>query len=138
LQVEGSIATNTFVHGAGTLAGTGTVFGNVTSNGRVSPGDGPGTLTVNNSYTQGSSGRLLIDIAGPNTGQFSVLNVLGNANLNGALDPVLLNGFIPVVGESFTFMNYAGLPERFPVLRPTMSGAASSNGQSPTMVRMLR
>ena len=28
-------------------------------------------------------------------GDFSVLNVLGNANLNGFLEPVLLNGFVP-------------------------------------------
>ena len=38
-------------------------------------------LTVN-SYMQMSGSTLLIDIAGPNTGQFSVLDVLGNANIN--------------------------------------------------------
>jgi len=29
------------------------------------------------------------------------------------LDPVLLNGFTPTVGESFTFMNYASLTGAF-------------------------
>jgi autotransporter-associated beta strand protein len=113
LQVDGSITSNTFVHRTGTLAGTGTVHGNVTSNGTVSPGDGPGTLTVNNNYTQGSNGRLLIHIAGPNTGQFSVLDVLGNANLNGLLHPVVLNNFTPTIGESFTFLDYASLTGAF-------------------------
>ena len=60
-----------------------------------------------------SGGTLLIDIAGANTGQFSVLDVLGNANLNGFLHPVLLNGFIPTIGESFTFMDYASLTGAF-------------------------
>jgi autotransporter-associated beta strand protein len=116
LKVDGSITSNTFVNLHGTLAGTGTVIGNVTNNrgGTVSPGDAPGTLTVN-SYTQMSGSTLLIDIAGPNTGQFSVLDVLGNANVNpnGLLLPVLLNGFVPTVGESFTFLDYSALTGTF-------------------------
>ena len=101
----------------GTLAGTGTVIGNVTNNvgGTVSPGDAPGgTLTVN-SYTQRNGGTLLIDIAGPNTGQFSILDVLGTANLkpNSLLLPALQNGFVPTVGESFTFVDYAALTGTF-------------------------
>jgi autotransporter-associated beta strand protein len=112
LQVDGSITSNTFVGRHGTLAGTGTVQGDVTNNGVVSPGDAPGTLTVS-SYMQARSGTLLIDIAAGSSGQFSVLNVLGNANLNGVLDPMLLNGFIPEIGESFTFMEYTSLTGAF-------------------------
>jgi VPDSG-CTERM motif len=112
LKVDGSIMSNTFVN-SGTLAGTGAVHGNVTNNrGMVSPGDALGTLTVN-SYTQMSHGILLIYIAGQNTGQSSVLDVLGNANLNGILHPVLQNGFISTVGQSFTFMNYTALTGAF-------------------------
>jgi autotransporter-associated beta strand repeat len=109
LKVDGSITSNTIVSHGGTLAGTGTVGGNVTNAGLVSPGDAPGTLTVNGSYTQASNGTLLIDIAGPNTGEFSVLDVLGNANLSGRLDPVLLDGFVPTIGESFTFLDYGAV-----------------------------
>ena len=117
LQVDGSIRSNTSVNRGGTLAGTGTVIGNVTNRfrGTVSPGDAPkapGTLTVNN-YTQMNDSTLLIDIAGTNTGQFGVLDVLGSANVSGILDPVLLNGFIPEVGDSFTFMNYSALTGTF-------------------------
>jgi hypothetical protein len=106
LKVDGSITSNTFVNHFGTLAGTGTVGGTVVNAGVVSPGDAPGTVTVNGNYTQMGSGTLLIDIAGASAGQFSVLDVLGTANLNGQLDPVLLNGFIPTVGESFAFLLY--------------------------------
>ena len=43
------------------------------------------------------------------TGEFSVLNVLGTANLSGQLDPTLLSGFLPTIGESFTFLNYGAV-----------------------------
>jgi len=110
LKIDGSLTGNTFVNNSGTLAGMGTVHGNVTNNGTVSPGDALGTLTVDG-YSQASNGRLLIDIAGPN--QSSVLDVLGNASLNGFLHPVLLNGFTPTIGESFTFVDYASLMGAF-------------------------
>jgi autotransporter-associated beta strand protein len=112
LQVDGSITSNTFVNHGGALAGSGTVNGNVTNNhgGKVSPGDVlgvPGVLTVEDNYTQTPSAALLIQIEGADAGQVSVLDVRGNANLNGFLDPVLLNGFVPAIGQSFSFLNYA-------------------------------
>jgi hypothetical protein len=55
------------------------------------------------------SGKLLIDIAGTSAGQFSVLNVLGNTNVNGFLDPVLLDSFTPSIGDQFIFLNYGSL-----------------------------
>jgi hypothetical protein len=116
LQVDGSIGSNTSVHGRGTLAGTGTINGNVTNNGRVSPGEAPGVpgmLTVVHNYTQTQYATLMIQLAGMSPGQFSVLDVLGSANLNGFLDPVLLNGFIPTIGDSFIFLNYASLTGGF-------------------------
>jgi autotransporter-associated beta strand protein len=106
LQVDGSITSNTFVNHGGTLAGGGTVNGNVTNNGRVSPGEAPGVpgmLTVVHNYTQAQYATLMIQIAGTSAGQFSVLDVLGNANLKGYLDPVLLDGFVPTIGQTFTF-----------------------------------
>jgi autotransporter-associated beta strand protein len=112
LQVDGSITSDTFINHGGTLAGTGTINGNVMNNGKVSPGDSPGVLTVVHNYTQAQYARLMIQIAGASPGQFSVLNVMGNANLNGLLDPVLLN-FVPTIGDSFTFLNYASLTGGF-------------------------
>jgi energy-converting hydrogenase Eha subunit E len=87
------------------------------NSGKVSPGDSPGVLTIAQNYTQAQYATLMIQIAGMNTGQFSVLNVLGNANLNGFLDPVLLNGFVPTIGDSFIFLNYASLTGEFSHIR---------------------
>ncbi len=111
LKVNGSITSNTRVGHSGTLAGTGTINGNVTNNGTVSPGDALGTLTINGNYT--NNGGLLIDIAGANSGQFSLLDVLGSADLHGFLDPVLLDGFTPTIGQSFTFLDYASVTGAF-------------------------
>jgi hypothetical protein len=86
------------------LAGTGTIHGNVTSRGTVSPGNPVGTLTVSN-YTQAQYAHLMIQIAGASDGQFGVLSVLGTASLSGHLDPVLLNGFVPTIGDSFIFLH---------------------------------
>jgi hypothetical protein len=55
----------------------------------------------------------MIQIAGASPDQFSVLNVLGSANLNGFADPVLLNGFVPTIGQTFTFLDYASLTGEF-------------------------
>lgn len=113
LQVDGSITSNTFVNHGGTFAGNGTVDGNLTNAnvGTVSPGalGAPGMLTVVHNYTQAQYATLMIQIAGANAGEFSVLNVLGIANLSGQLDPVLLNGFVPTIGESFTFLTYGSV-----------------------------
>ena len=114
LKVDGSIRSNTFVNPGGILAGTGTIEGNVRTfnGGTVSPGESPGMLTIAGNYSQ-PAGTLLIDIAGSNSGQFSVLNVLGTAHLGGILDPVLLNGFIPTIGESFVFLDSATVSGAF-------------------------
>lgn len=48
----------------------------------------------------------MIQLAGASAGQFSVLNVLGTANLNGGhLDPILVGGFVPTIGETFRFLD---------------------------------
>jgi autotransporter-associated beta strand protein len=122
LQVDGSITSNTFVNHRGTLAGTGTINGNVTNNGRVSPGSAgtPGALTVTGNYTQAQYAHLMIQIAGANAGQFGVLDVLGTANLSGQLDPVLLNGFVPTIGESFTFLNYGAVNGTLFIFNPNI------------------
>ena len=63
LQIDGSIASNTFVNDDGTLAGSGAVNGAVTNNdgGTISPGDAlgePGVLTIGSNYTQTPSAVL--------------------------------------------------------------------------------
>jgi autotransporter-associated beta strand protein len=115
LQIDGSISSNTFVNRGGTLAGSGSIKGDINDRGgMISPGDAtgvPGVLKVTGNYTTWANhlagGTLSIHIGGAAAGQMSVLNIHGNANLGEFLDPVLVNGFVPEVGQSFTFLKYA-------------------------------
>jgi len=91
------------------------IDGNVTNRTKVSPGSAgtPGVLTVTGNFTQAQYATLMLQIAGTSSGEFSVLNVLGTADLNGNVAPILLNGFVPEVGDSLIFLNYASLTGAF-------------------------
>ena len=89
----------------GTLSGVGTVTGDVTSSGNVSPGASPGLLTISGNYTQAVGGALSIELAGlvPGT-SFDRLIVSGTASLAGALNLTLTNGFYPPTNANFSFL----------------------------------
>lgn len=106
-----------------TLKGRGTVGAiTVQSGGHVAPGNSPGCMSSGNaSFVNGSSFDVEL---GGNTvcTQYDQLNVTGTVDLGGAtLNLALVNGFAPVIGNSFTIINndladavtgtFAGLPE---------------------------
>ncbi len=95
---------------SGALTGTGTVNGSVDSSGVVAPGASAGTLTINNSYTQGAAGSLEIEVAGTGAGQFDKLAVGGNATLGGtlALEPIDGYADAAAIGDSLSFLTYGG------------------------------
>jgi hypothetical protein len=105
----GSISSSTPLNiQGGVLQGTGTIFGNVTSAGQVSPGFSPGTITVAGDYTQTDSGTYAVEIGGLTPGtQYDQLAVSGHAALGGALSVALVNGFVPHVGDTFTILHDA-------------------------------
>jgi hypothetical protein len=94
----------------GNLGGSGRVNGTVSNGnaanpgGTVAPGDGTGTLTIDGNFTPHSSGKLAIELGGLDPGEFDVLRVLGVANLGGTIDVSLVNGFVPQIGDTFTFL----------------------------------
>ena len=49
---SGSLTGAVTVNADGTLGGSGTIFGNVTVDGKVAPGNSPGTLTIGGTYHQ--------------------------------------------------------------------------------------
>lgn len=84
--VNGSLALNSilggnvFVASSGTLSGIGTILGNLTVNGVVSPGNGSiGTLTVGGNYLQNSGSTYVVQVTIGN--QSSRINVGGTATL---------------------------------------------------------
>ena len=94
------------LYNAGILSGTGRITGNVTVSSRaiVHPGNSTGTLTINGTFS--SSGTLLIDIAGLDAREFSVLNIKGSANFfkGGNIEFDFLNGYKPLKGNFWDFL----------------------------------
>jgi outer membrane autotransporter protein len=94
--------TGSVVVAQGVLGGNFTTTGNLINGATLSPGNSPGTITVQGNFVQNRSGTLDIEIASPSS--FDTLLVDGRAKLGGRLDVSLLNGFVPKAGEKFTFL----------------------------------
>jgi hypothetical protein len=70
------------------------------------PGNSPG-IEYLESFTQGESGELHIEIGGNTPGaQYDQLNISGDATLDGKLSISLIDGFTPEVGDTFDIMTY--------------------------------
>jgi outer membrane autotransporter protein len=109
LIVDGSIAsTQTLVNPGALLGGHGFLGGDLVSSGIVSPGNSPGTLTVNGNYTQNANGTLRIEVAGLAPSQHDLLVVNGHASLAGTLQLISLGGFQLHIGDKVTFLTAQG------------------------------
>jgi len=110
----------------GSMYGTGSITGAVTSSGTVTPGDilkpvQTGILGETGAYTQNSGGTLDILIQGTKAGsQYDQLNAT-TASLNGTLN-INLHGFVPNVGTKFKIMNFNSASGQF----STVNGLAIS------------
>ncbi len=97
----------------GSLTGSGRVDANVVSAGAVEPGDSPGELTIEGTYTQtdvfAGPGTLAIELGGtePVT-EYDVLTIIGDAELAGTLSVIPVDGFGPEIGQSFTILTATG------------------------------
>jgi hypothetical protein len=112
---------NVTVQAGGTLAGNGTVVGNLNvgtvggiASAMLAPGKsaGPTTpaLTVQGNYQQATSGEFVLKVDGPDADDFSAVNVTGTAQLNGTLN-VDVSG-LQNINQSFdvTFLRAGNLP----------------------------
>ncbi|RJP38134.1 MAG: hypothetical protein C4547_04915 [Phycisphaerales bacterium] len=87
--------------------------------GTAAPGQSPGTLTLEGDYIQESDGALEIELGGlvPDT-EHDVFVVTGDATLGGALEILLIDGFEPQVGDTFTVMTYGSHTGEFAEVVP--------------------
>jgi autotransporter-associated beta strand protein len=96
--------TNVIVGANATLDGTGRIIGNLTNNGTIAPGNSIGTLTVQGNYTHNANSVLEIEFDG--AGNIDLLDVTGNATLNGGtLRFVSIGG---AEGQGGTFLRTGG------------------------------
>jgi autotransporter-associated beta strand protein len=101
LSVDGAIPGDTIVQNGATLAGAGTIGGtaSVQSGGILAPGTSVGTINVGTLTMAGGS------ILGMEIGSTSDQVVVGGAaTLGGTLAVSFAEGFIPVVGQTFTLL----------------------------------
>jgi fibronectin-binding autotransporter adhesin len=113
----------------GSLVGKGAVAAVVTSTAAtVTAGDSstkPGTLTISGSYTQQAKGVLDIYVGGTTAGTFGDLAVSNGISLGGTLTIKLVNGFVPVVGDSFTILTGSAVSGTF----ATVNGTSINSGE---------
>jgi len=110
LNLSGTYTGSLTIPELGTLAGDGgTITANLVNEGLLSPGNSPGTTTIEGDYTQESTGTLLIEIAGLDAGtEYDQLIVEGDANLAGTLIFSFIDDFTPENGDSFDFLMVSG------------------------------
>lgn len=94
LKSNATLTAPTLALNGGTLAGTGTINGAVTSAATIAPGLSAGTLTVNGSVTMNTDNVLALEIGGATPGtQHDQLVVNGPLAAGGTLSVSLINGF---------------------------------------------
>ena len=89
-----AVGGNVIVNAGGTLAGFGTVGGNLNNNGGiVSPGNSIGTITVLGNYMQSAVGTYMVQV--DQAGNSDLLAITGSASLNGTVGiNAINNGFL--------------------------------------------
>ncbi len=91
------------------LAGSGTITGDVSNAGLLSPGNSPGQLIVEGNFTQSSSASVLIELAGTAAEDFDSVSITGNLSLDGTLAVSLLDGFVPGASDQFVIFTAGSL-----------------------------
>jgi autotransporter-associated beta strand protein len=110
LRVDGWSGTGPVaIESGATLGGTGVVRGPVTQNGILSPGAGIGTLTVSNTITAEATSSTRIELGGTNElSGYDRLVASDVHTLDGTLEVVTTNGYVPASGDRFVIITNVG------------------------------
>ena len=89
------------------LRGNGTVLGNTSNSGTLSPGNSAGSLTFVGNLTLSGSSVLDMKIGGTSVGQFDQITISNGAFVvNGFLNISLIDAFSPSSGDSFHLVEF--------------------------------
>lgn len=123
LDIGGDLFANVVEINGGTavLTGSGTIHANTINGGLIGPGNSPGSLSIDGNYTQSADGTLLIEVGGLLAGtQFDVLDITGDAYLDGILDVDLYDLgsglFSPSINDSFDILTAGSIYGSFDLL----------------------
>jgi hypothetical protein len=102
----------------GALRGTGTVIGNLTDAGEITPDVNATGLRVQGDYHQLAGGRLNLGLAGYGADQFTHLTVTGAAVLDGSVGVTSGAGFEPAPGRTAGVLGAGSLSGQFATVEP--------------------
>lgn len=110
LLVQGGLGTGPVtIESGATLGGTGVVLGAVSHIGTIAPGAGIGTLVVSNTITAEAVSILRIELGGTNEAAgYDRLVASDVHTLDGTLEVVTTNGYVPASGDRFVIVTNAG------------------------------
>ena len=100
----------------GALRGTGTVVGNVTNAGEVSPAVSAAGLQVEGDYHQQHGAMLGFGVGGYAADLYSHLAVTGSATLDGKVSLLATGGFVPQAGHTFGVMSFGARTGQFTLI----------------------
>ena len=87
----------------GTITGSGSIGGSLYNNATIAPGNSPGTIGVLD-FTGTASSVINAEISTQSA--YDKLAVTGAAALNGILNVVFIDAFVPTLGDAFEFITY--------------------------------
>jgi hypothetical protein len=120
---------------SGVLYGGGKVDGKLTSRATVVVGSDPNQLTlqVTGDYKQTSDGTLLVNASAD--ASWGLLQVAGQASLDGTVSLALLGGYVPRRGNPYTFLTFGSQQGAFATAPPmwTIAYPAGQNKATLTM-----
>ncbi len=131
LAVTGSIAGSVLVNADGTLSGTG-ITGPVTVFGTVAPGTSVGNL-ITSDATLGPSAEYDVEI---DAGGADLLNVTGQADLNGTINVSFLGGYSPPAATIYTILSASTISSQFSGVNAP-PGYAFQTVYTPNEVRLI-
>ncbi|MEQ1754692.1 MAG: autotransporter domain-containing protein [Micropepsaceae bacterium] len=130
LKLNGSLAGALTVELGGKLSGGGTVFGTVTNNGNISPGNSPGTQTYLGNYTAGVGATATMEVhlnngsAPVNGTTHDFLSIAGNVSGVTTVSLVATGSPMLTAGNGFELVRVGGAvaPTAFRLGAPMVSG----------------
>jgi len=132
LNVTGSFSAGGGLTNTGTLGGSGTFTGSLISAGTLSPGNSPGLLTVTGNLTLQGSSQLIMELGGLVEGvSYDSIDVSGIMALNGGLNVLLVNGFVPTTGATFNLFDASSFTGTFSSMSlPTLTTGLTWNSSA--------
>jgi outer membrane autotransporter protein len=115
--------------------GIGTINGNVTNDGTFAPGNSIGTMTINGNYTHNAGAVFEVEVNA--LGESDLLDISGNAVLNGGTVSVLAESGLYLMETNYTILSAGNVSGTFDTVTCDLAFLTPSLDYDPTNVYLL-